>query len=236
MKRSLVLCAIAAITIVGPLIAGPVRPHLPGKDVWYLGSPRGYKPAVSAIRLEEQPVVPSPAAAVPAMMPHEKHAGQPVWLTLAAAAVIALAGTLALLIMVRGQLKKKTKLSVRTRAQVVGAETKTEAEEVPVVDPLLSALSFTESEEPADEDAEDVLRIAQQYQRGRGEVELAMRIRTQQQSPLTVPEKIKRAGDVRKASQKLALAKRLGVGKGEIALAARLHQVRISAAHVKEAL
>jgi hypothetical protein len=99
-------------------------------------------------------------------------------------------------------------------------------------------LTVIESEDANDEDQlaeeEDVLHMAQQYHRGRGEVELAMRMRSHQVSPLNITEKIRRAGVIWKKGEAAALAKRLGVGKGEIALAVRLRQVRRTAMHSEE--
>ena len=81
-----------------------------------------------------------------------------------------------------------------------------------------------------EENAEDAATaVAEQYGRNRGEIELAMKLQTQSESPLRFADIKSLALRAKQPAMRVRLAKKLGVGSGEMELASKLR--RLASAH-----
>jgi hypothetical protein len=87
--------------------------------------------------------------------------------------------------------------------------------------------------EPWESNVDDTVNVAQRYHRGRGELQFVRTVESLQQqhkrsSAITIG--VKRWTPL----QRIKMAKKMGIGKGEVELAARLEHIR-SKKHKKEA-
>jgi hypothetical protein len=212
--------------------AADARPILPATCVWYVGTVRGYKAPVRELVMDVQPLQKTATTTAPITAKPELPTTHPAWWMVAAGTLFA-ALTTTLIVKSFGYVARRRgsrKITTPIAAPVISVNP-TVVKATIVAGPEEQPLYEDEDET---EESADVARLAQQYGRGRGEVQFAMRIHSPGIHPATLPEKIRRAAAGKNQSGGAALAKKLGVGKGEIALAARLQKFNQSPLRVKE--